>query len=369
MELFLKLDVNIFSIVLLVIFYIIIRLRNKVMGTSIRLFLSLLLGVAWLLILEILSWKYDGVQGMNELNYFFNFVFALFTSMMTCLLASYIDYHILGSYENLKKRWFYIHPFIITSVLLVVNFFEPIIFSVSADNVYRREAFMILLPMINIIMFMYICYHTYLNRKKIKKEVIYVLLLYIFIPAIVAFLQVEIFGIFILWPVMSMMLIITYIYLETVSTSQDYLTGLVSRHRVDSYLEYMLQQKNNFILAMIDLNGFKKINDTYGHLKGDEALKVFSKSLKHNFIGEKVIGRYGGDEFILILDKVTIENTEERFNSIREDMDSLYESGEIDFRISFSYGCYDYKGTEDMSYETIVSIADKKMYMNKIEML
>lgn len=365
MNLFLKMDISIFSVLLLIVLYITVKNRNSVMGTSIRLYSRLLLGVICLLLLEMLSWTYDGIPGMNKWNYFLNFIFALSTSSITCLLGSYLDYQIFASYEKLKSKCFYIQPFLLTLLLLIINLFKPFIFSVNAENIYSREPFMILLPMINISVFIYICWLAYLNRKTVKREVLSVILLYVFIPALVAFLQVELLGIFILWPVMAMMVVLTYIFLETVSTSQDYLTGLVSRHRVDKYLEYMIDKKKPFILVMIDLNGFKEINDTYGHIEGDIALKVFSKSLKHHFSREKVIGRYAGDEFILILSKENIENTEMRLDKIREEMDSFYDNGDMDFRISFSHGFFEYEGIEKISYEEAVNIADNEMYKQK----
>ncbi|BES64537.1 GGDEF domain-containing protein [Gottschalkiaceae bacterium SANA] len=365
MALFLTFDINFFSALMLVILYVTMRLRRDTTGTSNRLFFRLLWVTVFLLLLEVLSWAFDGVPDQNKLNYFFNFAFAWLTSSATCLLASYIDYHIFGSYQRLKRRWFYLHPFIITGLLLLINKFVPLIFTISPDNIYSREPGMFLLPILNVSVFLYVCLLAYRQRKQVQKEVLYIILLYVSFPAMAAFLQVALFGVFILWPTMAMMVVLTYIFLETVSTSKDYLTGLLSRQRIDSYLEYMLEQQRSFIFVMLDLDDFKTINDRYGHLSGDLALQAFSNSLLKQFFDEKLVGRYAGDEFVLVLEKVDVEGLKAKLQSVEKEMKTQYEAGNLEFPIHFSYGFYEREAKDHISYENMISLADERMYSNK----
>ena len=365
METFLRHDINFFCVVLLLLLYLTIKLRKQAIGTSNQLFFKLLWMTILLLVLEVLSWTFDRVPGQNLLNYIFNFSFCLSTSLVIPIIASYLDYHIYGSYDRLKKRWFYIQPFILTALLLLINIFEPVLFSVSADNIYRRESFMIVMPIINISIFAYLCYLAYKRRAYIQREVIWVIFIYVLIPAVAAFVQVAFFGMFILWPMMAVTVVLTYIFLETISTSRDYLTGLFSRHRIDDYLEYMLQHKKSFILVMIDIDNFKSINDKHGHLSGDLALKAFSKSLINNFEKAKVVGRYAGDEFILLIDNYNFSEMKERLLKVEDQMKELYDSRETEFLVTFSYGYYERTEGESISYEDIINRVDKMMYCNK----
>jgi diguanylate cyclase (GGDEF)-like protein len=82
---------------------------------------------------------------------------------------------------------------------------------------------------------------------------------------------------------------------------QDPLTGLDNRRRVESAIEYRLGLKQAFAVMLLDLNGFKQLNDTCGHLAGDELLKQFSAELKSGFRATDTVGRFGGDEFIVVL--------------------------------------------------------------------
>ncbi len=82
----------------------------------------------------------------------------------------------------------------------------------------------------------------------------------------------------------------------------DPLTGLTNRRGMESAIEFRLAQKRCFCLLLLDLNGFKTVNDTYGHLAGDQALRQFAAELKGIFRVTDSVGRWGGDEFVVVLD-------------------------------------------------------------------
>lgn len=82
----------------------------------------------------------------------------------------------------------------------------------------------------------------------------------------------------------------------------DRLTGLSNRQGIESALEFRLTQKRPFCLMMLDLNGFKKLNDQYGHLAGDQLLKQFATELKGVFRATDCVGRWAGDEFVVVFD-------------------------------------------------------------------
>ena len=83
--------------------------------------------------------------------------------------------------------------------------------------------------------------------------------------------------------------------------SVDSLTGLYNRRRVEAALELRIEQRQVFSVLIFDLNGFKRVNDTYGHVVGDELLTQFASELKSAFRSGDEVGRWGGDEFIVVL--------------------------------------------------------------------
>lgn len=84
--------------------------------------------------------------------------------------------------------------------------------------------------------------------------------------------------------------------------SHDTLTGLDNRQGVETKLQRRIDANRPFCVVMLDLNGFKQVNDAYGHQAGDDLLKQFSTELRSASRSTDVVGRWGGDEFVVILD-------------------------------------------------------------------
>ena len=83
---------------------------------------------------------------------------------------------------------------------------------------------------------------------------------------------------------------------------QDPLTGLSNRRKVERQIETRIRSAQVFSVISLDLNGFKSLNDTYGHMAGDDLLKQFATELQTIFRPHDVVGRVGGDEFIVLVD-------------------------------------------------------------------
>jgi diguanylate cyclase (GGDEF)-like protein len=83
---------------------------------------------------------------------------------------------------------------------------------------------------------------------------------------------------------------------------KDSLTGLLNRRSVEQRIEAAMASARPFCVVMLDLNGFKQVNDTHGHGAGDSLLTQFAKELRSNVRGSDIVGRWGGDEFVLLLE-------------------------------------------------------------------
>ncbi len=83
---------------------------------------------------------------------------------------------------------------------------------------------------------------------------------------------------------------------------QDALTGIFNRRGIEERIEWRIGHKETFCIVILDMNRFKEVNDTHGHLVGDDLLKQFSQELRGNIRSSDLAGRWGGDEFIVILD-------------------------------------------------------------------
>jgi diguanylate cyclase (GGDEF)-like protein len=150
--------------------------------------------------------------------------------------------------------------------------------------------------------------------------------------------------------------------------SQDALTGLANRRSVDAHIEYRQSQNTPFSVFYIDLNGFKKINDSYGHQAGDELLKQVGSRLRLVFRSSDVIGRWGGDEFVGLVD-ARFGTAEEGVVRIAECFREVFviqaEDKEIRVSVGAAIGIATWKPGDNVA--EVIKRADSAMYSRKLE--
>ncbi len=154
------------------------------------------------------------------------------------------------------------------------------------------------------------------------------------------------------------------------AAEHDYLTGIYNRQRIQKILdaEFLRQQTisdSKLSVAIVDIDFFKKINDTYGHLTGDEALKELTKIFWKNAAMGMLYGRWGGEEFLLIApEDSTFNQFINLLESIRlqvENNSYTYDGKKIKFTVSIGAAAYE-KG---MTVEELVNLADDRLYYAK----
>lgn len=130
-------------------------------------------------------------------------------------------------------------------------------------------------------------------------------------------------------------------HLESVAHT-DALTGLHSRTRVLALLAHHqdLYSRNLqvYCVAIVDLDYFKKVNDTYGHVAGDNVLKKFGDTCKNSFRKSDIVGRIGGEEFLIILPHTDVKEAVLVFNQFNQGLISIGESLGFSLRTTASIG-------------------------------
>lgn len=149
---------------------------------------------------------------------------------------------------------------------------------------------------------------------------------------------------------------------------RDDLTGVGNRR----FLKHMLEQEKSradrmggtFCVAMLDLDFFKRVNDTYGHAAGDKMLKVFGQVAQQALRKIDYFGRYGGEEFMLIMSDTNLDGARVKADRLRADIEST-RFNDIDPKLvqTVSIGIAEYRRGE--STEQIQLRADKAMYKAK----
>lgn len=140
----------------------------------------------------------------------------------------------------------------------------------------------------------------------------------------------------------------------------DPLTRLYNRKKISD-----IKHLKNFTLFYIDLNDFKFVNDTYGHNIGNKLLIFFGKSIKNLIKDEDLAIRMGGDEFVLIVNNLTLQKEVDEFCKKLEALRKLnIFHGKEYIYVKFSYG-YAISSTDTNDITSLLQIADSNMYKNK----
>ncbi len=144
----------------------------------------------------------------------------------------------------------------------------------------------------------------------------------------------------------------------------DFLTDVYNRRYFFQKIKEFFKGKNNFALAMIDIDYFKKINDTYGHDVGDIVLKKIAQILKDNTKGSDIVSRFGGEEFCIALKDVNNEAAVRFFSKLRSVIakeKAVIDNKQISFTASIGVSFRDDKD----SIEEILKEADEALYRAK----
>ncbi|MDE6776561.1 MAG: GGDEF domain-containing protein, partial [Oscillospiraceae bacterium] len=134
----------------------------------------------------------------------------------------------------------------------------------------------------------------------------------------------------------------------------DMLTGLQNRNCYENYCKQIKNQVENLVCIYIDANGLHEINNTKGHLAGDQMLRYIADTLKVQF-GENTVYRIGGDEFIVFQENSNITQIEAALQNIHSEIERNA------YHISAGY-C---SGTQDSNLKQIIKTAEINMYESK----
>ncbi len=150
--------------------------------------------------------------------------------------------------------------------------------------------------------------------------------------------------------------------------SRDTLTGLLNHGQImeaaSSAVQLGFRRKSTTIIAMIDLDFFKSVNDTYGHAAGDKVLMGLGQLLLQHVRQTDYIGRYGGEEFLLVFPDSELAAIQDKLNHIREVLGSLiFKHGKQDFTVTYSAGIASSERFQSLT--DILLAADNALYQAK----
>jgi diguanylate cyclase (GGDEF)-like protein len=145
--------------------------------------------------------------------------------------------------------------------------------------------------------------------------------------------------------------------------NHDELTGLANRRYVAARFAQLQEQRRTFVLAMVDIDNFKRVNDEQGHARGDAVLQAVAQLLLSSVRTTDVVARIGGDEFVVLLLDLTLHQAECRLRALAHRVRSELGEAAGGLDISFSCGLAEYSAGDTL--QSLMHRADQGLYQAK----
>ncbi|MBR4537291.1 MAG: GGDEF domain-containing protein [Clostridia bacterium] len=262
-------------------------------------------------------------------------------------------------------------PAIVFTTLNLISIKTGWIFYISEENVYMRGPLFWLQTLAALSVLLSSLVHCLIRlfngRKTVPRRVVLDLIGFYIIPVVGTLASMPITGMPGTWTCAAVSIILMYIDSQDREIVRDTLTGLNNRKMLPSVFEEYTRQVapgSVLYLYMMDLDDFKSINDTYGHLAGDEALKAASRLFAQAADGKRaMVARVGGDEFLILAMLPGNEAAAEFKDALRARMEQYNEEHSLPYLLNISVGCCAYERGE--SLEAFMARADEALYREK----
>lgn len=343
--------------------------RNR----TLRFIMVLLL---FILIFNTASWALNGQQftGAATLLQICNLAYFALLEFMAFLWYLYV-YDVLNNGIGQRGRRVLLPamPLLVFWAVLITNPWSKLVYFIDEQNQYGRGVLYLLHTFVAVgyvggatcLAFLSGIKEKSEERRKECRWMAYFAIL----PLVSGILQVLFYGLDLLLPFTTASVLMVYINVQQKQVTRDALTGLNNRRRLDQYLEELDGQnwgKTACHLILFDVNRFKRINDTYGHVTGDEVLKQVADQMKRVYGNStSFLARYGGDEFVIILKGKTDAQVQAELSTLRDGIAKANWAGGKPWEITISVGCVRYGELPMQSAKELLVLADTRMYEEK----
>lgn len=281
----------------------------------------------------------------------------------------YSKYEVKLHYKKISRPLFLL-PILILFLLETANIFYPFMFNILPDTYDYVETPWVFVA--NSIPMVYIVFSAVNDIKEWRENTHYYNLPiseYFTIVAVGIVLETAFYDFPIIPVSCAISMIILYIRILKRIAYIDSLSGLYTRSHLFMYINGLLSGKRSaqYKIAgiMIDVDRFKYINDTYGHVTGDKAIQIVGNILKQTAKNNGACFRYGGDEFVVILKIFDVSDVTDLIDRINHAAVEFNATKEEKFVLSLSQGYAVYDSQKDSVIEFIEKM-DAEMYKNKM---
>jgi diguanylate cyclase (GGDEF)-like protein len=300
--------------------------------------------------------------------YFINTVYFIFQNLSYYLVVVFIDYLAYKDMNRTRKFFFFMGVILsINAILLAVNIPFGFYFFISEDNFFVRGDKYYLRLIISYFVIIFGIGDLFVSSKYLKRSQVYLIIFFSLLSGIGAALDLILNSGNLIWPCFSAAFLYLYFFIIRADSSLDNLTGIGNRYSFNQFIDKLNRQntKQSYSIIMIDMDEFKKINDTYGHPEGDNALRDMAAIIKGCIRYTDFAARYGGDEFVLAIKAE--HDAEVLLARLQAAIETHNNKNIRPYKIQISYGWDMFTTNSGRSIENFLAHIDSLMYRHKAE--
>lgn len=281
--------------------------------------------------------------------------------------------------EHKRFLWVLVHvPILLMTILIITDPLTGYIFSIDADNLYKRGPFVFIHWIVcwgyMIVPTVQALSYAIKEKRKTKRVSAITMVLFIIAPFFANVVQILFYGTTTIQVGYTISGLTMFLRMQYELISRDGLTELNNRGAFDKYLDEKLDpdESRTICLILADIDGFKHINDVYGHIEGDRALKIVAKAIKETcdrFSERLFAARYGGDEFAIVVTGASNpESMAFRIKTIfNEELERCISNSDVPYPLKLSIGHACGSVEKFAGAAALIKAADEEMYLNKAE--
>ena len=371
-------EISAVGIVILLAIAFYLRQKDHAEELDKRIFLWLLWSDIVILIFDAVTWVLEGMvfPCTVELLTASMMIYYCLIPLPPLLWLLYTDVKLHADQVRLKKRLLmYSIPCLISTLLVVTTLKTRWIFTISAEGEYHRGPYM---PVIVLLIYVYLGSALVMSIREKRREKnpdrikICRYLIFFPVPTIISsFIQVEFFGVTLIWISIAVSMLIIFLNVQSQEINKDSLTGLLNRRYLDTYLDRIMTASKGkpdvrarYFAMIVDMDDFKQVNDSFGHMEGDKLLAAAACLIKESCRPGDVVTRMGGDEFLLIGQRENREEVQCLMDEIADHVRRYNEKSGVPYEMRMSLG-FAMLDKQIKRPDQLITAADLDMYRNK----
>lgn len=329
-----------------------------------------------MLVVDAACWVLDGTVFplARALNYTLESLYYALHIVMPYFWAVYVEIALSTDMKAARRRLYIAGvPLLLLIAFLPFNIHLGWVFRIDANNVYHREWGLIFYAVYTYAALLYASTRALVKARNSAwvedRRRCYTMAFFAVLPSLGGILQAIFYGVSLNWILASVSVLFVYIDAQNRQISADPLTGLNNRRELSKFLLKQCreaQSEDVLALIMIDVDGFKLVNDTFGHFYGDRVLQRVANMLKLACKGTQAfLGRYGGDEFCIVYPAPSRQAVQELLKAIEENLQSWNDKHPGSESIGLSVGHSLFLPGRDDNPDELIDRADREMYLVK----